>query len=179
MSFAAAGVVRKYFERVQVFFQKLNHAINSIGMDRARRDIRDPVSSRHVEPGEDLTFAATYDELDPRAVVQPSRRGYDRRRSKMCQRGMNRDRFGKEPPFDRQLLGIRASDELTADAVGEVNALREMPVRVGPLPLVDPKGLRVTAHDTGSMREKRKGSNARISDGFEPAGQGLNEEFRG
>ena len=152
MSFAAAGVVRKYFERVQVFFQKLNHAINSIGMDRARRNIRDPVRSRHVETGEDLTFAATYDELDPRAVVQPSRRGYDRRRSKMGQRGMDRDRFGKETPFDRQLLGIRASDELTADAVGEVNALREMPVRVGPLPFVDPMGVRITAHDTGSMR---------------------------
>jgi len=121
-------------------------------MDRARRDIRDPVSSRHIEPGEDLTFAATYDELDPRAVVQPSRRGYDRRRSKMGQRGMDRDRFGKETPFDRQLLGIRASDELTADAVGEVNALREMPVRVGPLPFVDPMGVRITAHDTGSMR---------------------------
>ena len=92
---------------------------------------------------------------------------------------MDRDRFGKETAFNYQLLGIRPSDELTTDAVGEVNALGQMTVRARPLPLVDPKGVRVTAHDTGSMREKRKGSNARISDSFDPAGQGLNEEFRG
>jgi hypothetical protein len=79
----------------------LNHAVNGIGMNRARGDVGDPVGSRHVETGKDLAFDSTYDELDPRAVAQPSRGGYDRRGSQMGQRGMDRDCFCEETPLDR------------------------------------------------------------------------------